>query len=442
MRHIANLAALAVAGAFAVAVFVTFAWFGLGFAPLAAVALLAFWVAAFLILGWRARATGAPGSTRWRWLMLGTAGYVVLAHLLVGDRPRPVISPPEPAPGTNYWSLPTGSQIAWVRTPVRGGPRREEPVVVVHDGPGMPSLPQLQRLPARPFDFLADEGFDVYYYDQLGAGLSSRLDLGRDPPYSVGRHVEDLEAIRRVLGASRLFLIGEGWGAFLVVQYLLHHPDRVATVVLESPGPIWYPAWPQYVAAAARARTTDVQASALALLSRPTPRLLVGRMMADFNSRVAHAIIEDWEADQWWTRVQEENLRLGQPQVSCASALPDGILPLTGLGFFAYSYALSDAGRLPDPRPMLSSVAAPVLVMRGSCDYVDWRVSYEYLASIPSARYVAIPAAGHLIWRDQPSLHAEVLRSLVRNEPLPLEFYDPARARGAPAAPARPQARP
>ena len=175
---------------------------------------------------------------------------------------------------------------------------------------------------------------------------------------------------------------------------------------------------------AARARMTDLQASALAALERPTLRLVIGRMMADFNPRVAHAIIPDWEADQWWTRTQEEMLRLGQPRVSCASATPDGLLPLSGLGFFAYSYTVRDASRLPDPREALAAVTTRALVMRGSCDYIDWHVSYEYLRALPGARYVAVPAAGHLIWLDQPSLHMDVLRSFVRNEPLPLAFYD------------------
>jgi proline iminopeptidase len=155
-------------------------------------------------------------------------------------------------------------------------------------------------------------------------------------------------------------------------------------------------------------------------------------MMADFNPRVAHTIIEDWEADQWWTKYEEESLRLGQPKVSCSSATPEGLLPLSGLGFFAFSYTVRDAFRLADPRAALATIGTPVLIVRGTCDYVDWRVSYEYLKALRGGRYVAIPAAGHLIWLDQASLHAEVLRAFVRDEALPLEFYDPSHAPRAP----------
>jgi pimeloyl-ACP methyl ester carboxylesterase len=68
-----------------------------------------------------------------------------------------------------------------------------------------------------------------------------------------------------------------------------------------------------------------------------------------------------------------------------------------------------------------------VLIVRGSCDYIDWRVSHEYLTALPGGRYVAVPAAGHLVWLDQPSLHEAVLQAFVRDEVLPLEFYDPSK---------------
>jgi proline iminopeptidase len=428
------LAALGIAGVAAFAVFVTFSWFRLGFFPLAVLALLAYWAVALPLLWLGARRPGTGGG-RWvrGWMLGGTVVYVLLAQLMVGRRPQPALVPPEPAPGTQYWMLSNGSRLAWVLTPAQGT-RQPTPIIVLHDGPGTPALSRLQRLAVRPYDFLAAEGFDVYYYDQLGAGLSGRIHLGTDPPYSVARHVQDLEEIRRRLGVPRLVLVGEGWGATLAVQYLLSHPGNVEKAVLESPAPIWYPAWPSYVDPVARARITDVQASALALLERPTLRLLIGRMMSDFNPRVAHEIIEDWEADEWWTRSQEEALRLGQPRLSCASETPPGLLPLSGLGFFAYSYTLRDAFRLPDPRPALASVQAPVLIVRGSCDYIDWRVSYEYLRALPGARYVAIPAAGHLVSHDQPSLHQAVLEAFVRGEKLPLEFYDPAKVRSSEAA--------
>ena len=134
-------------------------------------------------------------------------------------------------PDTKYWSLGDGRRIAYQVVPPRADSQRP-PVVVLHDGPGTPELSFLSALGKRPYDFLGEQGRAVYYYDQLGSGFSSRLDLTREPPYTVARHVADLEAIRAQIGAPRLVLAGTGWGATLAVHYLLQQTE------LASGGPI------------------------------------------------------------------------------------------------------------------------------------------------------------------------------------------------------------
>ncbi len=437
----ARTAALLMALAAAVAVFVVFAWFRLGFWPLALLALLAFFASGFMLINladrWSSNADrgAVPGPRRedsrasvWRWLLGGTVAYVVVAQLAVGRPPQRTLLAPEPAPGTKYWTLGNGSRIAYLMSAAKGRtPKHESPVIHLHDGPGMPALPVNNTLGVRPLDFLTEEGYDVYYYDQLGAGLSERLDLRNEQPYTVARHVEDLENIRRVLGARTLILAGSGWGATLAVNYLLAHADNVERLILESPGPLWYPAWRDLVEPTARARMTDVQASALAALERPPLRLVIGRMMADFSPRSAHTLVADWEGDQWWTKTTAQALSLGQPRMTCLSDPTTGLAPLSGLGFFANTYTLADALRLPDPRAALRKIRKPALVLRGTCDYIDWKVSYEYLDVLPGSRYVAVPAAGHQIWMEQPSLRTTIIRAYLRGESVPLEMYTPPR---------------
>src|SRR5690606_20908613 len=85
---------------------------------------------------------------------------------------------------------------------------------------------------------LADEGYDVYLYDQVGAGHSARL---ADPrQYTIERHADDLEAFREYIGAERMILIGHSWGSSLAALYIARHPERVEKVVFSSPGPLWY----------------------------------------------------------------------------------------------------------------------------------------------------------------------------------------------------------
>ena len=89
---------------------------------------------------------------------------------------------------------------------------------------------------------LAAAGFDVYAYDQLGAGRSTRL--ADVTGYTVARYAADLEAIRRVIGADKVIIVGQSWGGSLAARYLAAHPGNVAKVVFTSPGTIWPGATP------------------------------------------------------------------------------------------------------------------------------------------------------------------------------------------------------
>lgn len=423
---VVRLAAVAGAALIALATFVVGASLIRSFWTLALLALAAFVAAGWMLLhrSEKSLGTGKRG-TVWRWLLGSAAVYALVAQLAVGKSPIRTLAEVTPPPTTRYWTLPTGSRIAYEVDTALGARGNHPPVIVLHDGPGMPALPFLHALPTRPYDGLREEGYDVVYYDQLGAGFSGRLDLERERPYSVQRHVADLEAIRSSLGAPHVILAGTGWGATLATHYLLAHPDRVERLILESPTPIWAPAWPEMINPAARAKMTDVEASALAALQRPPLRLVIGRMMADFSPRTAHHFIPDWEADQWWSKTTEESIRLGQPNLTCHTDPGQGIPKPVGLGFFANSYTLADAVTLPDPRDSLRHLAVEVLVIRGTCDYVAWTVSAEYAKLLRGAHYVAIPAAGHFIWLEQPSLWNDVIRAFVRGEKLPLEAYAP-----------------
>ena len=99
-------------------------------------------------------------------------------------------------------------------------------VLVLHGGPGAHHdylLPQYDRL-AR--------GRALLYYDQRGGGRSP---VPRDTPVGWREHVQDLDAIRSVLGLDRLTLCGYSWGGLLALLYYLDHPERVARLALVSP---------------------------------------------------------------------------------------------------------------------------------------------------------------------------------------------------------------
>jgi proline iminopeptidase len=156
-------------------------------------------------------------------ILTAVSGFAV-AVLRPGDgRSAPAVA------GQAFWQLDTGSRIRHVHLAARGS-RRPYPVVFLHGGPGVPEMAG-DAAYLRP---LSDDGFDVYVYDQLGSGRSTRLP---DPTgYGVDRDVADLEAIRDRIGAERMILVGHSYGTDLAARYLARHPDHVARLVLLSPG--------------------------------------------------------------------------------------------------------------------------------------------------------------------------------------------------------------
>jgi pimeloyl-ACP methyl ester carboxylesterase len=341
---------------------------------------------------------------------LGCAGLAGTSIFVPGARP-----PAGPDPGwVRYWSLPTGSRLAYAYLAATG-PKRPYPVVFLHGGPGTPG----NGLPAVAGS-IAAAGFDVYAYDQLGAGRSTRLDDVTG--YTVARQVADLEAVRAAIGADKLILVGQSWGGSLAAQYLAAYPGHVQRVAFTSPGPIWPSAWPGGGTGDPWARmTADQRRRRDALVDRP--RIYAQAVLQSINPNAAHALVGDNEADELMHRMAV----LGKDATSCPGAPPASVHD-NHQGFYVNQLTVEDFARIADPRPILRQSTVPAMIMRGSCDFVPWAVTREYRDTLPHAELVSVPDAGHGIAADQPALYERILMAFLTERPLPVVPYtgDPA----------------
>ena len=138
---------------------------------------------------------------------------------------------------TRYWNLSTGSRIGY--TLIEGTKsKRPYPVIYLHGGPGG----HVSDRDITILSLLANDGYDVYLYDQIGSGQSARLKNIDD--YTVKRHIEDLREIIRQTGAEKVILIGQSWGAILATLFVADYPDKIEKIIFTSPGPI-YPVQPR-----------------------------------------------------------------------------------------------------------------------------------------------------------------------------------------------------
>ncbi|WP_433137121.1 alpha/beta fold hydrolase [Actinomadura nitritigenes] len=332
-------------------------------------------------------------------------GAVALASALTVFRPLGVRPAPLPAQATRYWTLPTGSRIAYTLTPGQGH-RAAAPVVRLHGGPGTPG--------AGPDGLdrdLAASGFDVYTYDQLGSGRSERLS---DPTgYTVARQVADLEAIRGRIGAPKLILVGSSWGATLAASYMAAHPGNVAKAVFTSPGALWAPEWAKSGEGDIWDRLTPRQRERMDHLES-SPRLIAWSVLMDVDPRAAHALVPDEEIDPLFDELLST---VG----SAATCHPGRDLheASSRSGFYANQLTSDDALRVPDPRPALRTVRVPALVLRGQCDYKRPEIAREYRDTIPGAALLQIPGAGHVIEAEQPTLYRASVTAFLTGRPLP-----------------------
>jgi proline-specific peptidase len=110
---------------------------------------------------------------------------------------------------------------------VHGEGQTGAPLFVVHGGPGFPhnSLNNTARL--------AEHGYPVVLYDQLGCGLSDRPN--DTSLWVVDTFVEELNELRKHLGFDKINLLGQSWGGSLAIEYCLKYSEHVARLVIHSP---------------------------------------------------------------------------------------------------------------------------------------------------------------------------------------------------------------
>ena len=103
----------------------------------------------------------------------------------------------------------------------------EDVVLLINGGPGMPC-----DYIRDSHSLVAERGFRVIAWDQLGCGASDHPD---DPGlWTLARYVEEVEIVRTTLGPGRVHLFVSPGGTWLGIEYALGHPDAFRTLILSD----------------------------------------------------------------------------------------------------------------------------------------------------------------------------------------------------------------
>ncbi|MBI4637378.1 MAG: alpha/beta hydrolase [Candidatus Rokubacteria bacterium] len=237
---------------------------------------------------------------------------------------------------------------------------------------------------ARTWDEEAGALSDRYRVLALDARGHGDSDPAPDGDYSIASMATDLAGFAEGLALARMRIVALSMGGRVAIAYAGSHPDRVERLVVVDIGP-------------------DIA---------PAGRQRVGAMMAGAAERFA--TLEDALA-----YARAANPRYAEPLLR--HRVEHGVRPLDGGGFaWKYDRALRDAVRSGrwrdgiDLWPAWASIRCPTLIIRGAdSDVLAPETAKRMLATLPHARLVEVPDAGHTVPGDQPAAFLALVQNFL-----------------------------
>ena len=265
-----------------------------------------------------------------------------------------------------------------------------EPLLLLHGGPGATST-YLEALMG-----LADEGYQVVRYDQLGSGQSDQPD---DPSlWTVDHFVRELEVVRAALGFERMHLLGQSWGSFLALEYALHHPERLQTVTL-------------YSGAASTMQCFDGMNSLRHQLPPETVETMARYEAAHDYENPAYLAAVQILLDRHLCRVQPWPDELTRSMENMGTAVYN---TMWGPNEFTLTGNLASWDR----RDRLGEIVTPALIVCGRYDEVIPACSETMHAGIPNSRLQIFENSSHLCHMEEPELFFPLLLGFLREHPI------------------------
>lgn len=232
----------------------------------------------------------------------------------------------------------------------------------------------------RPFLGMWGERWRVLAVDLLGHGRSpSPPDPAR---YQMAHAAADLLALLDARGVERTHLLGYSMGGRLALYLAVHHPDRIASLVLESSSP------------------------GLPTAESRAERTARDNQLADFIERDGiEAFVARWETLALWesqkglpTAVRQSlhEQRLQNNPVGLANSL-------RGMG----------TGRQPSLWPHLPTLSVPTLLIAGKLDRKFVAINQEMAPLLPDARLEIVPNAGHTVHLERPEAFSSAVSQFI-----------------------------
>jgi proline iminopeptidase len=265
------------------------------------------------------------------------------------------------------------------------GPPCHAPIGSIHGGPGGRSC---------AFSVLAELAADrpLIIYDQLGSGRSERP--ADTSLWRTERFVDELAALRKALGLTRIHLLGHSWGGTLATEYLLTiKPPGIESVILSSP----LISTPRWIADAHRLRST---------LPQPVQEELDRcETVSTVNEPSCQAA-----TDVFYERFVRGAKTL-PPVPDCEGVTSNDVIyqQMWGTAEFSATGSLRDYDR----SARLGELRLPVLFIAGRNDEAAPETLTGFQRSIPGARLAVLEHSAHAGYRTETAEYVRIVREFL-----------------------------
>jgi proline iminopeptidase len=238
---------------------------------------------------------------------------------------------------------------------------------------------------------LADYGYRVVAFDQLGSG---RSDKPKDKSlWSIPRFVEEVEAVRKSLDLGRVHLLGQSWGTWLGTEYCLKHLSKVKTyIIANGSGSV-----PQTVAEMHRLRS-ELGAETVEMMLRHEAQGTTDH--PEYTAAITILYHRHLcRADPWPLPVRR----------SIEGINMDVYGTMWGPNEFCCTGSLKDWNRLAD----MHRITVPCLILTGMHDELTPNCAMAMHRALPDARIHIFKNGSHLPFWEEPAAYFEVLKNFL-----------------------------
>lgn len=252
----------------------------------------------------------------------------------------------------------------------------DEVLLLLNGGPGLP-CDYLRDAHA----WLKDKGYRVVTFDQLGTGASDRPDDAS--LWNITRYVAEVETLRQALDLGRVHLLGHSWGGWLAIEYAIHHPQALKSLILEN------------TAADIPHLTGELDRLRGALGSETVAMMQRFEALGQLDHPQYQAAItllnyrHVCRLDEWPAPVQRS---LGDWNMGPYCAMQ-------GPNEFLYTGNLKDWNRIPD----LPRITVPTLIVVGERDELTPACAMRMKNALPDVRINVVANASHMPFYENPS---------------------------------------